>query len=847
MMTTLSPLEQILSRWQNEPGIAANIVETREIPAREAVFGELFEDIHPGLKRVLESSGITRIYSHQAAAFEAASAGQNVVMSTGTASGKSLGYQLPVLNTLLNDPAARALFLFPTKALGNDQVRSITALLQMLNPISGTVPIHAAAYDGDTPASQRSSIRAQARILLTNPDMLHIGILPHHTNWAEFFRSLRYVVIDEIHIYRGVFGAHLANLVRRLKRVCQFYGAFPTFIMTSATISNPREHAEHLVESPVTLIDQDGSPAGRRFFLIYNPPVIHPDLGLRRSAAAESVRLAQDLWAAKMQTLIFVRSRRAVEILLRDLRDKTNSNDVQGYRSGYLPQERRAIEDGLKHGEVRLAVSTNALELGVDIGGMNAVILVGYPGSIATIRQQAGRAGRRLGDALAVLVASAAPLDQYLARHPEYVLERSPEHALLNADNLVILLQHLRCAAFELSFQEGEKFGAVPMDVLQGLMEFLAADRQVHHSNQRYFWISDQYPANSVSLRTASASPFRLLSTQDPLRMETIGEVDEASANWMVHPGAVYLHAGRSYQVEALDFEQHQARLRPVELDYFTEPIRKTTVQKISTLKEEEVPGGIKGYGELLVTTQVVGYREIQWFTRETLRMVGLEMPATQLRTVGYWVYLNEASLEQLKRSGFWRSDPIQYGPNWERQRQLARQRDRYTCQACGAAEGRSPHHVHHKTPFRMFTSAAEANRLENLITLCPACHRQAEAQVRVRSGLAGLSYLMRQIAPLILMCDLSDIETHVDHESVFSETCPAVVLYDQIPDGIGLSESAYQEHLLLMAQCRDQLVHCGCPDGCPGCVGPSPENGFGGKPETLAMLNQLVPFEDQN
>ncbi len=779
-----------------------------------------------------------------------------MVLATGTASGKTLAYQLPILSSIITNDNARALFLFPTKALAQDQLTTLQTFQSQI------VDLKSSIYDGDTPQSERSSIRNNARIILSNPDMLHTGILPHHTNWADFFQNLRYVVIDEIHTYRGVFGAHVANVIRRLKRVAKFYGAQPQFILTSATIGNPKELAERLIESPVELIDNDGSSRGERHFLLYNPPVVDEALGLRKSYLMESVRLAQDLLANNIQSVVFTRSRRSVEIILTYLQEAPppslratspissgnggGREGVRGYRSGYLPSQRREIEQGLRDGTVKTVVATNALELGIDIGGLGAAVLVGYPGSIASVYQQAGRAGRGDAPALAVLVASASPLDQFLAHHPDYFFGKSPEQALINPDHLLILLNHLRCAMFELPFQKDEGFGSLPSKTVEEYLEFLTSNNEAHLSQEKFFWMSDSYPAASISLRSASPENVVLQTTDD--RPQTIGEIDLSSAYWMVHPKAVYLHEGQQFYVHDLDLEKHIASVTAVALDYYTEAQRQTEIQILSESTQAAANGGKKGWGEIQVTTQVVGFKKLRWFTRENLGEESLDLPPTDLQTTGYWLSLSDSTIETLRSSGAWTNDPNDYGPDWSRIRLAVRTRDGFRCQVCGALEtdpstelrASHQHDVHHKIPFKSFTSARDANRLDNLTTLCATCHRNVEQNVRMRSGLAGLAYVLGQLAPLFLMCDPNDLGMHTDSVGNILGK-PSVFLYDQVPAGIGFSQKLFELHNELMTRALELVTECECKDGCPSCVGPGGENGYGSKEETIAILKQLA------
>jgi DEAD/DEAH box helicase domain-containing protein len=688
--------------------------------------------------------------------------------------------------------------------------------------------------------------------------MLHTGILPHHTGWAQFFKGLRFVVIDEIHTYRGVFGSHVANVIRRLKRIANFYGASPQFVLTSATIGNPDELGQRLINAPVTMIDNDGAEKGVKHFIVYNPPIIDKSLGLRRSAIQAGVNLANDLLTYNIQTIVFSRARRTVEIILTYLReqsgprnlksinDTNNVRDyIRGYRSGYLPAQRRLIEEGLRRGNVRVVVATNALELGIDIGGMDASLMVGYPGTIASTWQQAGRSGRGEKASLALLVTSPNPLDQYLAQHPDYFFSRSPEHGMINPDNLLILLGHLRCAAFELPFTEGEIFGSISPASMEELMGFLQNERMIYKSGKKYFWMADKYPAQYVSLRSASTDRVLL---QAHLRgdgienhLQTIGELDASSSYWMTHPGAVYVHEGTTFLVKNLDSENHIAELELANVDYYTEPRREVTIQEVEQKLKAEVYGGEKVYGEIQVTSQVVGFRKIRWHTNETLGVENLSMPSSELLTTGYWLSLSDDTVGKLREEGLWSNIPNDYGSMWRSVRELTRARDGFRCQVCGEPEGANEHHVHHKIPFRMFESIEQANQLANLITLCNSCHRKVETAVRVRSGLAGLAFTLGNLAPLFLMCDIGDLGIHSDPQSSLADGRPTVVLYDLIPGGIGLSERLYDIHQELMARGLELVEACGCEDGCPSCVGPGGEGGSGGKQETLALLKELT------
>ena len=556
----------------------------RHQPATEGDFADLPDSVDPRLRESLKRRGIERLYTHQAEAFEQIEASNNTVIVTPTASGKTLCYNLPVLNLLLHEPEARAMYLFPTKALAEDQLHGFQATADDLPG-----EIRAFTYDGDTPQDARKAVRHRANVVFTNPDMLHSGILPHHTRWAKLFENLRFIIIDELHYYRGIYGSHLANILRRLRRICSFYGSEPRFICSSATIANPRELAEELTESPFALVDRNGAPSGEKYFVFYNPPVVNRHLGIRRSYINETRRLAVELIDRGQQTLVFANNRLATEILITYLRGAclrgpAPDETIRGYRAGYLPRERREIERKLREGEIRGVVATNALELGIDIGSLDAVVMAGYPGTIASTWQRAGRAGRRQTASAAVLVASSAPLDQFIIEHPEYFFGQSPEHACINADNLEILLAHLKCAAFELPLADGEKFG--PHDIGE-LCRFLEETGFLHHAGGAWHWTSQSYPADAVSLRAVTSDNFVVVDiTGEP---EVIAEVAFPAALTSLHEKAIYLHEARQYHVERFDYEERKAYVRQVECDYFTDAIDYTQVKVLREFAAAEM------------------------------------------------------------------------------------------------------------------------------------------------------------------------------------------------------------------------------------------------------------------
>lgn len=640
-------LEAFLDRLNREERFASCIVAWKTLPAQDAVEVPLPEGLDPRLVNALKARGIERLYSHQADAFEAVTSGRNTVVVTPTASGKTLCYNLPILNSLLGDPQTRAMYLFPTKALAQDQYTGLQALVDAAGADIKTYP-----YDGDTPAAERRLIRQAGHIIITNPDMLHSAILPHHTKWHSLFENLHYVVIDEMHGYRGVFGSHVANVIRRLKRICAHYGSSPQFILASATIANPGELAEKLIEEPVEVITRNGAPRGRKEFILYNPPVVNRALGIRRSSVLEASGIATELIRSGVHTIVFARARTTAEVLLTYLREALPSKlgspaAIRGYRGGYLPQQRREIEAGLRGGEIRGVVSTNALELGVDIGSLDAAVMTGYPGTIASAWQQAGRAGRRDSVSAAVLVASSSPLDQFIVGHPEFFFEGSPEHGLINPDNLLIVVNHIKCAAFELPFYRGEPFGNYgPTDAL----EYLTEMGLLHEVGGAWHWMADAYPAEDLSLRTAASENVVIIDHSDRARPRVIGEVDAFSAPMLVHTDAIYIHDGQQYHVDELDWEAKKAYIRPVDVEHYTDASLSVRVEVIEQFSEGE-PWESRHHGEVLVGAIVTQFKKIRMHTHENLGWGKVFLPESQMHTSAYWTSLPRFLSERMSEA----------------------------------------------------------------------------------------------------------------------------------------------------------------------------------------------------
>jgi DEAD/DEAH box helicase domain-containing protein len=594
----------------------------------------------PGLdRRIIEglrTRGVEAPYVHQAAAIDAARAGRHVVIVTPTASGKTLCYNVPVLDAVARDEAARALYLFPTKALAADQLDELRSLAQ-----AAGIGLKTHTYDGDTPANVRSVVRAAGQVAITNPDMLHSAILPHHTKWFKLFENLQFVVIDELHTYRGLFGSHVANVIRRLQRICRHYGANPTFICASATIANPRELAERLIEAPVELVDDNGAPRGQRHVLVINPPVANEELGIRGSALLTGQRLAERLIGGGVQTIAFSRSRTSVEVLTSYLHETFapppgHPHTIRGYRGGYLPNERREIEAGLRSGRIRGVVATNALELGIDIGGLDAAISVGYPGTIASTWQQFGRAGRSTSTSLSALICASDPIDQFLAAHPEYLFDSSPEHGLVNPDNLHVLINHLRASSFELPVPAGERFG---IEETPTLLDVLEEDGYLRRAgDDRYYWSHENFPASAFGLRSGSPENVVIVDTSGD-RHRVLGEVDLFAAPLLVHEKAIYIHAGVQHHVDRLDWDERKAYVTRTDVDYYTDADLGVTLKVLEVFDEaDDGTAGRRQRGDVMVAWKVTMFKKIKFHTHENVGWGSISIPEQQMHTTATWL-----------------------------------------------------------------------------------------------------------------------------------------------------------------------------------------------------------------
>lgn len=636
---------EVIDWMKSEESIAKNIVHWETVPPKEAQTVPFPTQIDEGLSKSLTERGIDSLYTHQAAAFEAATNKKHFVAVTPTASGKTLCYNLPVLQKIVQNNDARALYLFPTKALAQDQKSELNEIITQMG-----VPINSYTYDGDTAPTIRQKVRKAGHVVITNPDMLHSAILPHHTKWVSLFENLEYIVIDELHTYRGVFGSHVANVIRRLKRICKFYGSSPTFICTSATIANPKELAQELTGESFELINNNGAPSSKKHIVFYNPPIVNKPLNIRRSATLEVRKLAAEFLQEKIQTIVFAKSRVRVEILLTYLKElvknQLGEKSIQGYRGGYLPTQRRAIEKGLRNGEIYGVVSTNALELGVDIGQLQVCIMTGYPGTIASAWQQAGRAGRRQGEAVIVMVASSNPLDQYVIQHPEFFLKSNPESARINPNNLVILVDHIKCAAYELPFKNGDTFDGVE---LEDILDYLTEERVLHENGGKWHWMNDAFPAHNISLRSASQENVIIIDQSSEPANKVIGEMDRFSSMTLLHDEAIYLHQGVQYQVEKLDWEEKKAFVREVNVDYFTDANLAVSLDVLEVDKQTDYQAGTISFGDVSVRAMATIFKKIKFETHENIGSGPIYLPEEELQTSATWITLEEEITDRLK------------------------------------------------------------------------------------------------------------------------------------------------------------------------------------------------------
>jgi DEAD/DEAH box helicase domain-containing protein len=603
-------------------------------PAREPRLAPLPDDLHPRVREALEAQGVEALYAHQAEAWESARRGEHLIVTTGTASGKTLAFNLPVLDALANEPKSRALYLYPTKALAQDQLRALGSL---------RLPkLRAAIYDGDTPADRRWQVRKWANLILSNPDMLHVGVLPHHDRWGDVLSNLAYVIVDEAHVYRGVFGSHVANVLRRLRRLARVYGAEPQFLLASATIANPGELAARLLGTETSVIGDDAAPRAERTVALWNPPLTDEELGVRASALGEASKLLADLVSRGLRTLCFAKSRRAAELIHRFTADRLGDDSLLSpYRAGYTPAQRREIERRLLEGELLGVSATNALELGIDVGLLDCVISVGFPGTVASLRQQWGRAGRR-GHGLAVLVASEDALDQYFMREPRALLRRRVEAAILDHENPRVLDGHVRAAAFEAPLDEADR------KVLgDAALERAAALPELRHTQAGYVWAGRDYPAARVALRSTGPESFTVVDAASGI---VLGIVEQERAYSTVHEGAIYLHLGESYRVRELDLVSRTAVVEPFSGDYYTQAKVETTTAIVEPLRAERRLGLDLSFGRVVVTDQVVGYQKKSIQTQESLELVALELPETEFETEAVWFLPEPWMLEGLER-----------------------------------------------------------------------------------------------------------------------------------------------------------------------------------------------------
>ncbi len=783
----INPIEELL----NQKELRENIEYVHRITGSTGKTTNFPDNLLPEIKAVLQRRGISSLYAHQAEAWQYAENQQDFAVVTPTASGKTLTYNLPVLQEMINHPSSKALYLFPTKALSQDQMNEIHELITLLEK-----DIKVYTFDGDTPANARQAIRKQGNIVVTNPDMLHQGIMPHHTKWMQFFQNLKFVVIDEMHIYRGVFGSHMTNVIRRLRRLCKFYRSDPLFILCSATIANPKEHAEKLIEKPVQLIDQSGAPLSPKTIYFYNPPVVNKELGIRASYIKQTRYLANLLIQKKIQTIVFALSRLNVEVLTKYLKDDFESDrealaqpeKIAGYRGGYLPNRRREIEKGIREGTIRGVISTNALELGIDIGGLDAAILAGYPGSIASTWQQFGRAGRSGQQAYGIFVARSNPVDQFLMKYPDYFFSRSPEHARINPDNLMILVDHIKCAAFELPFEVDETFGTVGWEDLKEILKFLVEGGILHRSGDRWYWSEDVYPAADVNLRRIPEGNFVVVETDN--RNKTIAEVDYSAAAMTIYPDAIYLASGEQYIVDELDWDGRKAYVRKTDSDYYTDSIDYTNVKVLSDDEKRESGVVTVFKGEVQVVTRIVGFKKIKFYTMENVGYGKINLPDLEMATTAYWFTIPEYALKQLPYS--------------------------------------------------------RAEIIDGILGISQALHSVATLKImseahdihRAVGDKSSEWFAMNTITERGIYTPATpESPSHKLNPDELTKFQPTIFIYDNYPGGIGFTPLLYDSHEELLKNTLQLISTCTCPDGCPSCVGPANEVGRKSKQIAIEIL----------
>ncbi len=758
------------------------------LPGRSGDYRKLPASLDVKLKDALNKSGISKIYSHQLDSFETVASGRHLVVATPTASGKSLCYNLPVLNAVLGR-GVKALYLFPTKALAQDQVAELAELNHQ-----GDLGVRAYTFDGDTPGDARKAVRSHGDVVVSNPDMLHQAILPHHTKWAQFFENLAFVVIDEMHGYRGVFGSHMANLLRRLRRVCAFYGVRPQYILTSATIGNPGELARQLIGEQAQVLSESGAPQGERQLLLWNPPVINPDLGIRASARSQTTRIARHAVRLGLKSILFARSRLMVEVLTKYLKDVFDKDPrkpprVLAYRGGYLPTQRRNAERKLRKGEVDCVVTTSALELGVDIGALDLCVLNGYPGSIASTWQRLGRAGRRLRPSLGVLVASSQPLDQYIVRNPEFFLGASPERARVHPDQLLILLDHVRCAAFELPFHCSESFGG---ENLVELLGYLQEEGVLHREGERWHWTPDRYQDNAVSLRSVAEGNFVVVDITDGAK-RIIAEVDFNSAPMTLYPGAIYMIQSDPYQVERLDWEGRKAYVRRVRVDYYTDAIEYHRLRILERFEGRKRDSAACAYGEVHLVRRVPGFKKIRYYSHENIGYGKIRLPDQEMHTTAVWWQLAVNALD----AAF--ADRTQALDGF-----------------LGAAYA-----LHHVAVLRLMAEPRDLGRAVG----------DGEHGWFASVGANGRG-------------ELRDAQSRALDPEAAQGFEPSIFLYDNYPGGIGLSAPLFDTAAQWLPEAAGLIAACGCRYGCPACVGPilaSDEvRGYSPKSAALKVLELL-------